>query len=545
MGGRRGGGVGRGRNGVRLGPVRDCGSQRADAGGDLLHRRERIHPHLRADADREHGARLALPVRGVPRLLDRGGARQDPRSVDRGAHRRQPRDGHRRVPAAAFPARLDGWPGPAPGARHDRAVDHRRRPAAHPVRRRQLPVQPAGRHLRQHRPVVRRQGQVLDIPAVPRRGRDRRGCRAVAASKREEGRHDHPRRHRRSPHALCARRQRAPRVPSRVRRRCRARRPRRRARRERTLDLARRGRPLPPVVAGRRDRRRHGQPVRRRDRRRPHRRRRAVRSVLLAVLRPARHDVDHGRGPGAATPRPAGPPGMSRLSPRGLAIGVFLAVLIAFPLFASRYWSVSIAAHSLILGIIALSLIFLAGYGGMVSLAQTAVAGVASYAVAILTVPRLPQQILAIPVPPHWPEYLAVPVALVAATGVGLLFGWIAVRSQGIYLLMLTVALGVGFFYLAEQNYDYFGGHGGIPEVRASFGYTSENPTLFYYICLASAAVLYLGVRYLVRTPFGLALQGIRDNPRRMRALGYWGGLHRVAAFAIAGFMAGGGGGLT
>ena len=236
---------------------------------------------------------------------------------------------------------------------------------------------------------------------------------------------------------------------------------------------------------------------------------------------------------------------MSRPSPRGLAIGVFLAVLIAFPLFASRYWSVSIAAHSLILGIIALSLIFLAGYGGMVSLAQTAVAGVASYAVAILTVPRLPQQILAIPVPPHWPEYLAVPVALLAATGVGLLFGWIAVRSQGIYLLMLTVALGVGFFYLAEQNYDYFGGHGGIPEVRASFGYTSENPTLFYYICLASAAVLYLGVRYLVRTPFGLALQGIRDNPRRMRALGYWVGLHRVVAFGVAGFIAGVGGVLT
>lgn len=236
---------------------------------------------------------------------------------------------------------------------------------------------------------------------------------------------------------------------------------------------------------------------------------------------------------------------MSRLSRRGLAIGVLLAVLIAFPLVASRFWSVSIAAHSLILGIIALSLIFLAGYGGMVSLAQMALAGVAAYGTALLTVPRLPQQILAIPVAPHWPEYVAVPLALLAATLVGLVFGWIAVRSQGIYLLMLTVALSMGFFYLAEQNYDYFGGHGGIPEVRASFGYTSENPTLFYYICLASAAILYFGVRYLVRTPFGLALQGIRDNPRRMRALGYWVGLHRVVAFGIGGFIAGVGGVLT
>ena len=124
----------------------------------------------------------------------------------------------------------------------------------------------------------------------------------------------------------------------------------------------------------------------------------------------------------------------------------------------------------------------------------------------------------------------------------GLLFGLIAVRSQGIYLMMLTVALGVGFFYLTEANYDYFGGHGGIPEVISPIGYTSQNPALFYYVCLASAAVLYLGVRYLVRTPFGLALQGIRDNPRRMRGLGYWVGFHRVVAFGIAGFIAGVGG---
>lgn len=236
---------------------------------------------------------------------------------------------------------------------------------------------------------------------------------------------------------------------------------------------------------------------------------------------------------------------MRRLTSRQVAWAVLVVILIAYPLFASRFWTVTIGAHALILGIIALSLIFLAGYGGMISLAQTAIAGVASYVVAIFTVPHLPQQILAIPVAPHWPALVAVPTALLAATVVGLLFGWIAVRSQGIYLLMLTVALGVGFFYLAEENYDYFGGHGGIPEVVSPIGYTSQNPALFYYICLVAAAVLYLGVRYLGRTPFGLALQGIRDNPRRMRALGYWVGLHRVVAFGIAGFIAGVGGVLT
>lgn len=236
---------------------------------------------------------------------------------------------------------------------------------------------------------------------------------------------------------------------------------------------------------------------------------------------------------------------MSRLVSRRVAWTALAVILVVYPLFASRFWTVTIGAHALILGIIALSLIFLAGYGGMVSLAQTAIAGSAGYAVALLTVPRLPQQILAIPVAPHWPAIVAVPTALLAATGLGLLFGLIAVRSQGIYLLMLTVALGVGFFYLAEANYDFFGGHGGIPEVVSPIGYTSQNPALFYYLSLASAVALYLGVRYLVRTPFGLALQGIRDNPRRMSALGYWVGLHRVVAFGIAGFIAGVGGVLT
>jgi branched-chain amino acid transport system permease protein len=236
---------------------------------------------------------------------------------------------------------------------------------------------------------------------------------------------------------------------------------------------------------------------------------------------------------------------VSRLDSRRVAVAVLAVVLLVYPLVVSRFWSVTIGAHALILGIIALSLIFLAGYGGMVSLGQTAIAGIAAYAVAILTVPRLPQQILAIPDEPHWPFVLAVPAALLAATAMGLLFGLIGVRTLGIYLLMLTLALGMGFFYLTEANYDYFGGHGGIPEVVSPIGYTSQNPALFYYVCLAAAALLYLGVRYLVRTPFGLALQGIRDNPRRMRALGYSVGLHRVAAFGIAGFIAGVGGVLT
>ena len=77
------------------------------------------------------------------------------------------------------------------------------------------------------------------------------------------------------------------------------------------------------------------------------------------------------------------------------------------------------------------------------------------------------------------------------------------------------------------------------------FGVPFRDPHLFYYVALAAAAALYAGVLYLVRTPFGLVLQGIRDNPRRVAALGYDVALHRIAAFGVAGFIAGCGGVLT
>ena len=95
---------------------------------------------------------------------------------------------------------------------------------------------------------------------------------------------------------------------------------------------------------------------------------------------------------------------MRRLDRRWVAWAVLAVVLLVFPLSVSRFWSVTIGAHSLILGIIALSLIFLAGYGGMVSLAQTAIAGVASYAVALLTATKLPSRRTGRPTSPSPPR---------------------------------------------------------------------------------------------------------------------------------------------
>jgi branched-chain amino acid transport system permease protein len=217
---------------------------------------------------------------------------------------------------------------------------------------------------------------------------------------------------------------------------------------------------------------------------------------------------------------------------------ILLAVLIAYPWVATPFFTFQIGGQSLALGLIALSLTFLAGYGGMVSLAQMTVAGIAGYAVAIFGASGTPQVSLG------WPWWLAVllaiPIAVLAAT----VIGWLSVRTEGIYTIMITLAIGVAFYYLALQNYAVFYGFQGFQQVRAPtlFGLFWHDPVPFYYLALFWALAGYAAVIWLVRTPFGIALQGIRDNPRRMAALGFHVTAHRVAAYAVAGVIAAVGG---
>jgi branched-chain amino acid transport system permease protein len=102
-------------------------------------------------------------------------------------------------------------------------------------------------------------------------------------------------------------------------------------------------------------------------------------------------------------------------------------------------------------------------------------------------------------------------------------------------------------FYLAQQNYTVFNGFDGFKglEPPALFDVSWREPLPFYYLCLAVAGLCYFAVLYLSRSTFGLSLQAIRDNPRRMRALGFNVNLHRITGYAIAGFIAALGGVLS
>jgi branched-chain amino acid transport system permease protein len=221
----------------------------------------------------------------------------------------------------------------------------------------------------------------------------------------------------------------------------------------------------------------------------------------------------------------------------GLRHVVVAAFVLLFPFVATPFITFQIGAQSLALGLIALSLTFLGGYGGMVSLAQMTVAGIAGYTMAILGTSGTALSL-------GWPWWVVIPFALAIATASSVLVGWLSARTEGIYTIMITLAIGVAFYYLALQNYDIFNGFQGFQRVYPPtvFGINWRAPMPFYFLVLFWSLAGYLLVKYLIGAPFGVALQGIRDNPRRMNALGYSVVAHRIAAYAVAGLLAAVGG---
>ena len=222
---------------------------------------------------------------------------------------------------------------------------------------------------------------------------------------------------------------------------------------------------------------------------------------------------------------------LERIPPAYWVVGI---ALICMPIVAGDFVLFQIFGWSFILGMIALSLMFLGGYGGMVSLAQMSVAALAGYMVAILG----SSGVVAISL--HWPWWLYVPVAIIVASLFATMIGALAVRTEGIYTIMITLAIAAAFFYFTRQNYSIFNGYSGFANVVPPelFGINWRQAVPFYYLSLGCAALSYLGVLYISRAPFGLALQGVRDNPRRMAALGFNVFFHRVAAYALAGAIA-------
>jgi branched-chain amino acid transport system permease protein len=235
---------------------------------------------------------------------------------------------------------------------------------------------------------------------------------------------------------------------------------------------------------------------------------------------------------------------MTRLDPkrtteRSIGLGV-LVVLLAAPALVSPFWLDSILTQSLILGIGAASLIFLSAYGGMISLTQTGLMGIAGYALGNMVSERGAggeSKGLALGLDPT----VALVLAIALTTLISLVFGAVASRSYGIYFLMLTLTFGV-IAFLFVGSVTKLGGFSPIAgidrRVPGFMGDVVNDRERLYYISLGCAVVAYALIRYVLRTPFGISLQGIRDEPVRAASLGFAVPLHRMLAFTFAGFLA-------
>jgi branched-chain amino acid transport system permease protein len=216
------------------------------------------------------------------------------------------------------------------------------------------------------------------------------------------------------------------------------------------------------------------------------------------------------------------------------AVSALLVVVFLLPVITSTYFTSAVAVTTLWFGLSAASITFLWSYGGMLSLAQTGLFGVGGLVAAKLMVGL------------GWNGWLAALAAIGITAGVGLVFGAVASGSEGIYFLMITLAFAeiVYYFFGAVPQ---FGAHEGINSIVQPkvLGDPVLHPTRSYYFALAVCVVWYLIIRYLSRTSFGLALQGVRDDRARMTALGYDVWLHRTLSFTLAAAIAGSAGVLS
>ena len=147
-----------------------------------------------------------------------------------------------------------------------------------------------------------------------------------------------------------------------------------------------------------------------------------------------------------------------RLSPVEVGlVGGAIAVLALAPLFVGESDLSRILTRALFLGIIAVSLTFLSGYGGMLSLGQAAIFGIAGFTMANLVASDGGRDLT-------WNPWLGMVVGIVVATGVAFLFGLVSARSEGIYFLMITLAFGILTFYFFGQVND-LAGFGGLNNV--------------------------------------------------------------------------------
>lgn len=207
-----------------------------------------------------------------------------------------------------------------------------------------------------------------------------------------------------------------------------------------------------------------------------------------------------------------------------------LALLAAAPFLGfGEGWAMTLLARTMILAMAAVSLSFVLGGAGLISLGHAAMLGFGAYAVVILDDAGITE------------AAVVVPVAIAAAAGFALLTGAVAIRTSGVHFIMITLAFGQMAFFTAASLAGYGGDDGYTLYSRTSLGGTRwlEDRLVFHYACLGLLVLSLLLCRMLLASRFGRVLRAAKESSLRVRAVGFDPYPYRLAAYGIAGGIAG------
>ena len=211
-----------------------------------------------------------------------------------------------------------------------------------------------------------------------------------------------------------------------------------------------------------------------------------------------------------------------------LPLLIALLLMATLPMWIGNSYYVNIATQMLIYATLALALNVLVGYAGLVTLGHAALFGIAAYAGAVL-------------INDGYGHITVAFGALLVTVAVTAIFAILALRGTGLGFVMITVALGQIVWGIAYRWISLTNGDNGISiNARpAPFGLQLTEAPAFYWACFVVFLLTIAAMAIFVASPFGAALRGARDQPRRMTALGYNVWLTRFLAFLFSGFWSG------
>jgi branched-chain amino acid transport system permease protein len=222
-------------------------------------------------------------------------------------------------------------------------------------------------------------------------------------------------------------------------------------------------------------------------------------------------------------------------TPRLLGVLLLLALLglALFPLVGGTFY-MQLLTKVMILAIFAMSLDLLVGYTGLVSLGHAAFFGLAGYALALIQPKYDPMSL-----------FITLPAALALCALFALITGALVLRTRGIYFIMVTLAFAQMVYFIFHDT-KLGGGSDGLyinNKPLVSWGDTVlldlDNKTTFYYLVLVLMVVVYGLLRRILNSNFGRALQGIRVNEHRMRAIGFPVFRYQLGVYVLAGVLGG------